>query len=239
MRIAKKDLLFRKGYKQTYTNEDFETQKVATLNPPTYNLIDTNQEEINPCFFRNLTKGVLRAFKNYEVEENGLKKWNKRVRRGEEQYFPEGCYPNPQDLLDHLALYSLLDFESYINEEQLVRINFERPGDGITFPDDGIPSLLGLESEKDYHSGMASIGYQNKEGNVVFATHPADMTAVTQLLFVYLDIIEYQAVGDTKAPRSHCSQSYIPKQLVSSGGVTFHKFGFHKTFVSQYSNSAC
>ncbi len=103
--------------------------------------------------------------------------------------------------MDQLALYSLLDFESFINEtDRLARIIFKRPGDGITFENDEIPSLLGLESEKDYHSGLVTIGYPNQESNVVFAKHPADMTAGTQLLFVYLDIIEYQAVGDTKAP---------------------------------------
>ena len=32
------------------------------------------------------------------------------------------------------------------------------------------------------------------------ADHPVDITCGTQLLFVYADIIEYQYVGDTKAP---------------------------------------
>ncbi len=50
VRFAKKYLPFRKGYKQTYTNEVVEIQKVATLNPATYNLIDTNQEEIKGKF---------------------------------------------------------------------------------------------------------------------------------------------------------------------------------------------
>ncbi len=188
-----------------------------------------------PSFIRNVTNGVFRAFKNYEVEENGQKKWNERVQQGEEQYIPEGWYPNPQDLLDQLALFSLLDFEPYINEgDQLVRIKFKRPGDGITFTNNEIPSLLGLESEKDYHSGKASIGYQNQERNAVFATHPADMTAGTQLLFVYLDIIEYQAVGDTKAPllqviavnRTH-QNSQSPLETLRFTNLDFKKLLSH------------
>ncbi len=130
-----------------------------------------------PCFIRNVTKGAFRAFKHYEIDVNGHKKWNERVQQGEEHYIPEGWYPNPQDLSDQLALNSLLDFESYINEgDQLVRINFERPGDGIRFPNNEIPSLLGLESEKDYHSDKASIGYQNQDRKVVLAIHPVDIT---------------------------------------------------------------
>ena len=58
VRIAKKDLPLRKGYKQTYTNEVFEIQKIATFNPPTYNLIDTNQEEIKGKFYQQELKKV-------------------------------------------------------------------------------------------------------------------------------------------------------------------------------------
>ncbi len=65
-----------------------------------------------PCFIRNVTKDSFRAFKNYEIEVDGQKKWNERVQQGEEQYIPLGWYSNPRDLLDQLALYSLLDFES-------------------------------------------------------------------------------------------------------------------------------
>ena len=42
VRIAKPDEIFRKGYKQNYTDEVFTVFKVATLSPTTYNLIDAN-----------------------------------------------------------------------------------------------------------------------------------------------------------------------------------------------------
>ncbi len=51
VRIAKKDLPFRKRYKRTYTDEVFENFKVATLSPPTNNLIDANKEEIKGKFY--------------------------------------------------------------------------------------------------------------------------------------------------------------------------------------------
>ena len=42
IRIAKPDEIFRKGYEQNYTEEVFTVFKVATLSPPSYNLIDAN-----------------------------------------------------------------------------------------------------------------------------------------------------------------------------------------------------
>ena len=46
VRISKADLLFRKGYKQTFSNEVFEIYDIPTTNPPTYSLIDASQEPV-------------------------------------------------------------------------------------------------------------------------------------------------------------------------------------------------
>ena len=43
VRIAKPDEKFRKGYKQNYTDEVFTIFKIATVSPPTYNLIDADK----------------------------------------------------------------------------------------------------------------------------------------------------------------------------------------------------
>ena len=51
VRIAKPDEIFRKGYKQNYTDEVFTVFKVATLSPPTYNLIDANNFIIEGKFY--------------------------------------------------------------------------------------------------------------------------------------------------------------------------------------------
>ena len=52
VRIAKPDEKFRKGYKQNYTDEVFTVFKVATLSPPTYNLIDANNVLIEGKFYK-------------------------------------------------------------------------------------------------------------------------------------------------------------------------------------------
>ena len=65
------------------------------------------------------------------------------MQQGEERVIPVGWYPNRQDVLNQLALFSLLDIDSHVNETyQLVIINSKRPGNNITLPDDKTPSLL-------------------------------------------------------------------------------------------------
>ena len=43
--------LFRKAYKQNYTDEVFTVLRLATTSPPTYNLFDANNVEILGKFF--------------------------------------------------------------------------------------------------------------------------------------------------------------------------------------------
>ena len=49
---VKKDEAFRKGYKQSLTDEVFEVESLATFNPPTYSLIDANGEKIEGKFYQ-------------------------------------------------------------------------------------------------------------------------------------------------------------------------------------------
>ena len=51
VRIAKTDFTFRKGYKQTFTDEVFEIVAIPTVNHPTYSLIDAEKEETSGKFF--------------------------------------------------------------------------------------------------------------------------------------------------------------------------------------------
>ena len=46
VRMVKKEEKFRKGYKQTFTDEVFEVAGIPTLNPLTYSFIDSNKEII-------------------------------------------------------------------------------------------------------------------------------------------------------------------------------------------------
>ena len=47
-----KNIPFKKGYKQNFTDEIFEIVKIATLNPPTCNLRDSNREKLLGKFYQ-------------------------------------------------------------------------------------------------------------------------------------------------------------------------------------------
>ena len=51
VRIARKDLPFRKGYQQNFTDELFEISELFTTNPPTYGLKDNQGEVILGKFY--------------------------------------------------------------------------------------------------------------------------------------------------------------------------------------------
>ena len=53
VRIAKEDLPFKKGYKQSFTDEIFDIVDIPTLNPPTYSLVDESGEEILGKFYES------------------------------------------------------------------------------------------------------------------------------------------------------------------------------------------
>ena len=59
VRIAKHDEKFKKGYKQNYTDEVFMIFKIATVSPPTYNLIDAENVIIEGKFYELFQVNVL------------------------------------------------------------------------------------------------------------------------------------------------------------------------------------
>ena len=85
--------------------------------------------------------------------------------------------------------------------------NWMNANEGISFPSPQIPSLLGYNAKLD-ENGEYHIGYKmipsfdaSYEGNELYESHfPYDLSSGTSLSFVYIDIIQYQTVGDAKAP---------------------------------------
>ena len=75
-----------------------------------------------------------------------------------------------------------------------------------SFPSPQIPSLLGYNAKLD-ENGEYQMGYKtipsfdaSYEGNELYESHfPYDLSSGTSLIFVYIDIIQNQTVGDAKA----------------------------------------
>ena len=75
----------------------------------------------------------------------------------------------------------------------------------ITFESPQIPSTLGFKGIRDgtgYHIGYkeSSHIHSTLTSQNLISDYPVDISAGTQMMFIYLDIINYQMVGDTKAP---------------------------------------
>ena len=79
------------------------------------------------------------------------------------------------------------------------------PNEGLSFEDEEVPSILGFKGIRDISNrGFIHIGYKSENAGNSLNRHvgdfPVDITCGSQLIFVYIDIIEHQNVGDVRAP---------------------------------------
>ena len=96
--------------------------------------------------------------------------------------------------------------------------------EGITFPSEEIPSIIGFEGIPDgngIHIGYKMNPNKNRlmksdDTKAYYGEFPADLCAGKHLIFIYTNIIEYQYVGDTKAPLLRVIDS---KQRLKNGSV--------------------
>ena len=96
--------------------------------------------------------------------------------------------------------------------------------EGITFPSEEIPSIIGFEGIPDgngIHIGYKMNPNENRlmksdDTKAYYGEFPADLCAGKHLIFIYTNIIEYQYVGDTKAPLLRVIDS---KQRLKNGSV--------------------
>ena len=77
--------------------------------------------------------------------------------------------------------------------------------EGFTFESLQTPSILGFKVIRDgtgYHIGYKESSHSNSTltSQNLISDYPVDISEGTQMMFIYLDIISYQIMGDTKAP---------------------------------------
>ena len=72
----------------------------------------------------------------------------------------------------------------------------------FSFENEKVLSILGFKGIKDNsHDGYINIGYNShKTLNRHQSNFPFDITCGSQLIFVYIDVIEYQNIGEVGAP---------------------------------------
>ena len=100
--------------------------------------------------------------------------------------------------------------------------NFFGNYEEFSFPSEEIPSIIGFKGIPDgseIHNGCKMIPNANRfmksdDTKAFYGEFPTDLCAVKHLIFIYTKIIEYQYVGDTKAPLLRVIDS---KQLLKNG----------------------
>ena len=187
-------------------------------------------EIIFPTKIEHVMNGDLIAYslKGYEDSQKISSDANviSRPYNGEKLSFMTGNFDNVNQLLGTikrtvgLPNFSFREIKS-TGKYEIIFGKYE----GITFPSEEIPSIVGFTGIPDGRG--VHIGYKmgtvksNKlmksdETKAYFGDFPADLCAGKHLIFIYTNIIEYQYVGDAKAPLLRVIDS---KQRLKNGSV--------------------
>lgn len=161
-----------------------------------------------PVEIKNVTDSTIYVYSAkdgyYENSANVGDGAVKRPRRPQKFEIPTGMYPNVDSLLDTIQTVVPIAF-NYSVQDLTGKVTLEfNEFEGLTFESNQIPSILGFDGVQDWNNTTVHIGYkQNTIFDVVNkheGDYPMDITARTHCAMVYTDIIEYQHVGDAKAP---------------------------------------
>ena len=116
--------------------------------------------------------------------------------------------------------------------------------EGLSFEDEEVPSVLGFKGREDAsHHIFIHIGYKSENAGNSSNRHsgdfPVDITCGSQLMFVYIDIIEHQNVGDVRAPiiKIIDSERRLRNGSISTGSPIHHKSYINLDFKPLLSNN--
>ena len=161
-----------------------------------------------PTHINNVTDTKLEYYKKDKVKAS-LKEEKEKISRpydGEKGEITKGDYDEIEKILNEINGKIDLDNISYSIDPITKHLSMWMPyWEGITFESPQIPSILGFKGLKDgtcYHIGYkeSSHIHSTLASQNLISDYPDDISAGTQMMFIYLDIIRYQIVGDTKAP---------------------------------------
>ena len=166
-----------------------------------------------PAKINQVNKSDLKIFSS-----EGLKFYEKsipfdavsRPYGGERAIIGTGSYENRDHLLRYInSATGLPHFDNQFNKFNGVLYLFFGKNEGITFPDNEIPSILGFSGTHGgfgYHIGykmletFENLTMADDEEKTFASDYLFDLSAGKQLIFIYVNLIEYQYIGDTEAP---------------------------------------
>ena len=157
-----------------------------------------------PSNINNVNSGEIVVYKNSRTNPNESSNRSRQLGKTR-----TGIHNSWEDLVSEIvriAKQKQFDRKFDMIMQKLVLTFGEN--EGLLFQDEEIPSILGFKGTSDpAHNGFVHIGYQTNFENGTpntpnrnFGIFPVDITCGSQLIFVIFDIIEYQHVGDSRAP---------------------------------------
>ena len=161
-----------------------------------------------PTHINNVTDTKLVYYKKDKVKAS-LKVAKEKISRpydGEKGEITKGVYDEIEKIFNEINRKIDLDNISYSIDPITKHLSlWMHYWEGITFESPQIPSILGFKGLRDgigYHIGYkeSSHIHSTLTSQNLISDYPVDISAGTQMMFIYLDIIRYQIVGDTKAP---------------------------------------
>ena len=162
-------------------------------------------------------------------------------RTGQRRRIRKGIYDSSEELLEEIfriAQLKTFDYDFYTVTQKLV-LKFG-PNESLSFEDEEVPSIFGFTGTKDISNpGFIHIGYKSKNAGNSLNRHvgdfPVDFTCGSQLIFVYVDIIEHQNVGDVRAPVIKIIESERGLKNGSINTATpIHRKSYTNLYYSQY-----
>ena len=187
-------------------------------------------EIIVPTKFEHIVNEDLVAFslRGFEESQNRATGSNviSRPHNGEKLAFMTGTYDTVAQILATIKRkFGLPNFSfREIKSSGKYEIIFGKY-EGITSPSEEIPSIIGFKGIPDgygFHIGYKLIPrtanrlMKNDDTKAYYGDFPTDLCAGKHLIFIYTNIIEYQYVGDAKAPLLRVIDS---KQRLKNGSV--------------------
>ena len=154
-----------------------------------------------PSKINNVNSAEIVAYVNSGAELDASNNRTGQLRR-----IRKGIYNSSEELLEEIfriAQLKQFDYDFDTVTQKLV-LKFG-PNEGLSFENEEVPSILGFKGTRDISNhGFIHIGYKSESVGNSLIRHvgdfPVDITCGSQLIFVYIDIIEHQNVGDVRAP---------------------------------------
>ena len=178
-----------------------------------------------PSHMNDINSNVLVVYKNSGAELDASVNRSGHLRK-----IRKSIYSSFDKLVDEfrrIAQFKQFDFTFDKITHKLV-LQFGT-NEGFPFENKDVPSILGFMGIKDNSlDGYIHIAYKSHKTQYRHQSDfPVDLTCGSQLIFVYIDVIEYQNIGDVRAPVIKIIETERRLKNGSINGVTpIH----HKTF---------